>query len=130
MYPNINKIASWYGTALGNQVQRLLMKQLEQFVPKQTDARVLIVGYAPAAGDVFPQALWAAPEQMGILPWPENAPNRATLVKEHQLPFADDEFDKVILLHVLEYADAVPQLLEEVYRITAPGGKVLAVDFL
>jgi len=40
------------------------------------------------------------------------------------LPFRDSVFDEVYMNHVLEHVDDVIRVLEEVYRVLKPGGKV------
>lgn len=44
----------------------------------------------------------------------------------HALPFADDSFDTVLLLHALTYSDAPAQVLRECARVLASGGQLVA----
>ncbi len=46
-----------------------------------------------------------------------------------QLPFADASFDTVLFHQVLHYAFAPQAVLAEAARVTAPGGRVVIVDF-
>lgn len=39
-------------------------------------------------------------------------------------PFADDEFDMVVAHHVVEHVPDVVEFVEELYRITKPGGTI------
>ena len=43
----------------------------------------------------------------------------------HQLPFADDRFDAVLLHHGLTYTDRPQTVVDELARVTKPGGRVL-----
>jgi SAM-dependent methyltransferase len=40
-------------------------------------------------------------------------------------PFDDNEFDKIILNHILEHLDDVVKVLEEIYRVAKPNALVL-----
>jgi ArsR family transcriptional regulator len=46
-----------------------------------------------------------------------------------QLPFADGNFDTVLFHQVLHYALAPQAVLAEAARVTAPGGRIVIVDF-
>ncbi len=41
------------------------------------------------------------------------------------LPFRDDSFDRVLLVHVIEHVENVIHTIEEVHRLTRPGGTIV-----
>jgi ArsR family transcriptional regulator len=43
----------------------------------------------------------------------------------HELPFDDDSFDLVVLMHALTYADRPAQAVAEAARVMRPGGRLL-----
>ncbi len=43
------------------------------------------------------------------------------------LPFADDSFDEVRLIHVIEHSEDPVHLIEEMHRVTRSGGRLLIV---
>jgi ArsR family transcriptional regulator len=45
----------------------------------------------------------------------------------HALPFAEEQFDTVLLMHALTYTDKPEQVFAEVQRVLRPGGRMLAV---
>ena len=45
----------------------------------------------------------------------------------HQLPFDDQRFDTVLLMHALTYTDQPEKVLHEAARVLKPGGQLLAV---
>ncbi len=49
-------------------------------------------------------------------------------IDDHRLPFDDGRFDRVIMKNVLEYVPDLGATLAEVFRVTAPGGKVHVID--
>lgn len=44
----------------------------------------------------------------------------------HALPFDDDSFDTVLLLHALTYSEAPGEAIAEASRVLAPGGRLVA----
>lgn len=46
----------------------------------------------------------------------------------HQLPFADNQFDHVILHLILAVAPNSPKTLQEAMRVVKPGGSILILD--
>ena len=67
------------------------------------------------------------PAAQGVLRWPQNAQNLATLVDEMELPFQDLSVDRVLLIHALEYAENIHPLLREIWRILTGSGKLIVV---
>lgn len=49
-------------------------------------------------------------------------------VTDHQLPFADQTFDRVICKNVLEYVPDLDATLSELYRVTRVGGRIHVID--
>ncbi|MCF6300686.1 MAG: metalloregulator ArsR/SmtB family transcription factor [Proteobacteria bacterium] len=43
----------------------------------------------------------------------------------HELPFPDESFDSIMMLHVLTYSKKPEKAIEQAYRVCKPGGKVL-----
>lgn len=43
----------------------------------------------------------------------------------HELPFADESFDVVTMLAVLEHIEHEKPILQEIYRVLKPGGKLV-----
>lgn len=69
----------------------------------------------------------AMPATQGVEHWPAGTRNRAVLVDEASLPFANALFDRVLLAHALEEADDAGAMLREVWRVLAPSGRVIVV---
>jgi len=45
-------------------------------------------------------------------------------LEQFPYPFADDAFDEIIAINVLEHMDDTVRTMEEIWRISAPGAKV------
>jgi SAM-dependent methyltransferase len=59
--------------------------------------------------------------------WIEGGRNRACLVQEESLPFADMSFDRILLVHGLEGAQNARRMLREVWRVLRENGRLIVV---
>ncbi len=58
-----------------------------------------------------------------------NIPNaRAVLLEKGVLPFADNEFDVLIMVDVIHHLEAAAETLAEVARVLKPGGRLLVFE--
>jgi len=147
--PAESDLRDFYHTPLGAVVCRRLRRRIcyfwsdicgetRQMTESAKQQRVLGVGYVTPyllpflqktcrGNDVVAQPLAVTPFQDGVQRWPSHGANSVTTSLEEQLPFTDDMFDRVLLVHSLEHSDAPQQLLEEAWRILKPHGKILIV---
>ncbi len=93
---------------------------------------LLGIGYpAPVVGGLCRGARRSAaimPFAQGAAPWDlADRGNVAILSDDARLPFADQMFDRVVLAHALEEADSPRAMLREIWRVTAPEGRLLVV---
>ena len=66
------------------------------------------------------------PPAQGVEVWVAwRAGNLSVLADEYALPFANALFDRVLVIHALEEADDPAALLREVWRVTAPSGRII-----
>jgi SAM-dependent methyltransferase len=93
--------------------------------------RLLGIGYpAPFLSAISPETertVALMPASLGVLGWPSDGANLATLAEEGELPFADYSIDRVLLVHALETSEQAGPLLKEVWRVLAGGGKLLVI---
>jgi len=89
----------YYRTKLGRIVQRALRDKVERLMPGQ----------------------------QGVMPWPEGQLNRSVLTPEISWPLATGVVDKMVILHGLETSNNQNGLLEEIWRVLGPGGRVLII---
>ena len=73
------------------------------------------------------RALIAQPAQQGADWWGTGGGNATTLVFEDELPFADEAFDRVVAMHLLENTESLASTLEEIWRVLAPEGRFIAI---
>lgn len=136
MWIDIKELNQFYKSPLGILTQELLKKTLAQmWVPKRRDY-ILGLGYPLPylhASDKSEKkeegslGVAAMPSYQGVCSWPCEEPNRSLLVHEHQLPFRDCQFDKVLLAHVMGYTAHVKDMLGEVARVLTPQGEACII---
>lgn len=125
------RLQSWYATSQGETAVGLLADTLTRWLENLPAQRSLGIGFvqpylerfAPWSGAL----LAAAPAEMGVAPWSTGHGNRVALVRPDALPFPDEWFDRVILIHLLEGALHPASALREVWRVLRPGGRLLVV---
>jgi SAM-dependent methyltransferase len=131
MYLDVVDLRNFYGEPLGRMVRFLLSARLRRMWPKVAGDRVVGLGHATPFlrpfRDEAERVLGFMPAQMGVVNWPSEGPSATALVHENCLPLPDSSVDRVVLVHCLEMADNPPEVLREVWRVLAPGGRVIAV---
>ena len=66
------------------------------------------------------------PAQQGVVVWPDGKVLSA-LGEEDALPFPDALFDRIVMVHALEAADGTRPLMRQIWRVLAPGGRLVIV---
>ncbi len=121
---------AFYASPLGMVARRYVGRAIDRFWPDLSGRDVLGLGYAIPYLDTVGQrrrALAFMPAGLGVVRWPGEAGSRSTLVDPLMLPLPDGAFDRVLVVHALETVSDPAELLREVARVLAPGGRVLLV---
>lgn len=131
MIVDILALQSFYETPLGRTAQRFVGRALVDFLRGVKDSRVLGLGYCPP---YLRPALTRAervnllmPARQGVAPWPNEAANLAFLADPLMLPLPDAAYDFAVVAHLLETTEDPDELLHELWRALAPGGRVAIV---
>ena len=131
MRVDIDRIRRFYASPLGEAAARLIDRRVEAIWPHADGLDVLGLGAADQflerISDKARRTISAAPAAQGVCPWPSLQKNKATLVDEEHLPFQDAMFDRTLVVHAIEEADSPTRLLRELWRVTAPEGRILVV---
>ena len=123
--------AFYYRTRLGRTAQRALQESLRALWPDTHGLTLAGFGFAapllrPFLADAR-SVIGLMPAQQGVMPWPPGQPNLSVLVEETQWPLAAGVVDRMIVAHGLETCGRPGALLDEVWRVLAPGGHVAFV---
>lgn len=128
---DVADLRDFYATPLGLVVRRTLGHKIRQRWSNTTGATVVGLGFAsPYLGVFRTEAARVGalmPSNQGALVWPRTGRTMCVLVDEAQLPLPDNSVDRLLAVHCLEGAAAVPTLLREVWRVLAPDGRLLLV---
>src|SRR3984957_9592647 len=131
MFADVVDLREFSAPRPGQGARRMVGRRIRQFWPDLTGTRLLGLGYAtpylrPFLGEAE-RVIALMPAAQGVLHWPPEGPNRVVLTDEGELPFPDFSIDGVLLIHGLEFSEQVRQMLKEVWRVLAGGGRLLAV---
>lgn len=124
-------LKAFYADRLGRIAHRLILTRIRRAWPDLGGDRLVGVGYAtpyltPFAGE-SERCLAFMPAPQGIMQWPPDAPNAAALVHTEALPLDNSTFNRVLLVHCLEHAESPHETLREMWRVLAPGGRMMVV---
>jgi SAM-dependent methyltransferase len=124
-------LRSFYSGRLGVVARRLVNRAVRRQWPDTTGQRVLGIGYPTPYLGLFREeaerCIAFMPAAQGVMKWPTARPTLSTLVDERAMPLADAAVDRVLLVHAIESSDDPAALLREVWRVLAPGGRIIAV---
>lgn len=131
MRVDVLALQRFYASRLGEIARAATLRRIEALWPSCAGLDVLGVGYAPPYLDRFREEARRTaafmPAAQGAEAWPAGGPAAAVLGDETRLPFMDAVFDRVVLVHALEEAEAPRLLLREVWRVMAPEGRLLVI---
>jgi SAM-dependent methyltransferase len=121
----------YYRSQLGRAVQKGVR---DRVVDLWGPARGLTVaGYGFAVPLLRPfldgaeRVIGLMPGPQGAMAWPADGPNHTVLCDEARWPLANDSVDRLVMMHGLETSDRPLALLDEVHRVLAPQGRILAI---
>ena len=131
MYLDVVDLRAFYASRLGMVVRRLIGRRLSKRWPSIAGESLLGVGYATpyleGLADGAERVIAFMPAAQGVVTWPHEGPNRAALVDDDMLPLPDATIDRALVIHCLEVAANPRDHLREIWRVLAPGGRVILV---
>ncbi len=131
MYLDVIDLRAFYAERLGIIARRLIGLRLRQLWPSVAGDRLLGIGYATPYLMQFPddaeRKLAFMPAAQGVVNWPPQGPNASALILDDALPLPTAAVDRVLVVHGLEMAESPEDLLREIWRVLAPGGRLLLV---
>jgi len=124
-------LRNFYSQPLGAVARRFIGRGIRGRWSEMRGLRLLGVGYPTPYLGLFREeaerciAFMSAAQ--GVVKWPSDRPTLTALVAEDEFPLHDAAFDRVLLVHAIESSHDSGTLLREVWRVLAPGGRLLAV---
>lgn len=131
MQLDAGELSDFYGTDLGKAARRLIDGHIRAYWPSVQGLRLLGYGFATPYLKSFQgeaeRVIGVMPSRTGVVFWPPAGRGLTLLADEDALPFADALFDRILVVHGLEGADAARVLLRQLWRVLAPEGRILLV---
>lgn len=124
-------LRDFYGRRLGRVARQHIGRRIHAVWPDVTGLNVLGLGFAtPYLGPFKARAqrvVGLMPARQGVLHWPSEGKCLTGLVDERELPLDDESMDRVLVVHGLEASEALRVMLRQIWRVLAPGGRVIIV---
>jgi SAM-dependent methyltransferase len=131
MYLDVVDLRAFYAERLGTTARRLIGARLRECWPSLSGEILLGIGYATpylrALAKDAERSMAFMPAAQGVVNWPPDGPNRTALVHDDDLPLPDGSISRVLAIHSLEMAESPIDVLRELWRVLAPGGRVILV---
>ncbi len=131
MRVDVLALQRFYGSRRGDVAKRMIARRVEALWPASGGRDMLGLGYAiPYLAPYQATArrvVALMPAAQGVERWPAEGRGLAALGDEERLPFMDSVFDRVLMVHALEEAEAPAVLLREIWRVMAPEGRLLII---
>ena len=128
---DVYHLQAFYDSPLGEVSRRLVGRIIRARWQDATGLTVAGLGFGPPYLDRFKRTagrcIALMPAHQGVLIWPEKTRCSCALVEAQMLPLPDASVDRLLLTHALEAAERPEALMEELWRITAPEGRVIVV---
>ena len=123
-------LSDFYDEPIGQIARRLIARRLRLAWPDLRGLRVLGYGYAvPYVRAYLGEAERVAafvPAEQDIVGWPPGQ-SIVALGEEDALPFPDAFFDRIVMVHGLETAEAARPLMRQIWRVLAESGRLIVV---
>lgn len=131
MRQNVRDLESFYASRLGRAANNMVLRRLSTIWPDLSGRDVLGYGYChpfltPYLADAK-RVVLAMPGGMGALAQRSERGVMTCLTETTALPFEDGQFDNIIVAHGVEEVVMVPELLQELWRITRPEGRIIVI---
>jgi len=131
MSVDVIDLRAFYASPLGVVARRLVGRAIDRFWGPLHGLRVLGLGYAipylAAVRGECERTVAFMPASQGVVNWPPTGASASALVDPLIMPLPDSAIDRVLVVHALETVESPTELLQEIWRILTPGGRVIVV---
>lgn len=134
MSSDVIDLREFYATPLGKAAEASLTRAVNSALEIKADCMVVGLGYTvPILKNMnIENAIALMPARQGAVHWPvgndaKSNDAKVALVNDDELPLANSSVDVLILLHALENTSDPIDVLNEVWRVLAPEGKVIII---
>lgn len=129
--PDILSLRQFYATPFGEEVRQLIAASVEQLWPDIKDDMLLGIGYATPYLDRYKSKtssiIVCMPSRQGAACWPSPDGNVTFLSHEAEFPLQHNSVNRILLVHSFEHSEPLSTMVEEMWRVLTPGGRMIAV---
>lgn len=132
MYLDVQDLRKfYYKTGLGRVAQRAIREKIIDMWPPKKGEIVAGFGFSvpllrPYLGTAR-HVIGLMPGPQGVAHWPAGEPNVSVLCEETLWPLPTGQVDKLIVMHGLETSETPAAVLDECWRVLAPGGRAIFI---
>lgn len=128
---DVQRLIGYYKSPLGRISRALVREQVIDLSADVRDKRVLGLGFATPylrfALEPAERVLAFMPGRQGASAWPREGPSCTVLCDPLEMPLTDAAIDLTIAVHALEHIADAEELMRELWRVTAPNGRLVIV---
>jgi SAM-dependent methyltransferase len=124
---NVVELREFYASPLGKATHRLLAAKLLPALEIGPDAVTLGLGYATPYLKEGARNLAFMMARQGVVAWPKEGSQQSALVDELDLPLPDNSVEAAFVIHGLEFSESPIEMLQELWRVLAPQGRLILV---
>ncbi|MCJ8520264.1 SAM-dependent methyltransferase [Pseudorhizobium tarimense] len=131
MHTDIVDLREFYHSPLGQFAERSITLALSSLWARLPEERLVGLGYSVPYLDRFrgdtERTFAFMPAGQGAVNWPVGQRSTTALVFDEELPLPDSSIDRILMVHSLEFAENPRETLKELWRVLAPGGRLVMV---
>lgn len=131
MSPDVRRVIAFYKSPLGRIARALIREQVVDLAGNVRGLRVLGLGFAtPYLRFTIDQAervLAFMPARQGASAWPREGPSHTVLCDPLEMPLTDAAVDLIVAVHAIEHVADAEELMRELWRVSAPNARLIAV---
>ncbi len=129
--PDVISLKHYYASPAGEVSTQLIARAVAQLWPQAAGDQLLGMGYSvpllqPFLTEGAQVAVCMSGEQ-GAVYWPPSRGNLVFMAHDSELPLRENSINRILLLHCLENTEQLSALMQEMWRVLTPGGRLLAV---
>src|ERR1700727_2431882 len=131
MASDVVDLRDFYRTPLGQVTRRMIRRAVRRMWPDLRGISLLGIGYpAPSLTAISPETertIALLPASLGVLAWPPDGANLATLAEAGEWLFAYYSMFRVLLIRALETSEQAGTMLNDLWRVVGGGGRLQLV---
>ena len=131
MTPDVRRLIEFYKSPLGKVSRALVREEIIRHAGNVKGRRILGLGFATPylrfTLETAERVLAFMPARQGSSAWPREGPSRTVLCDPLEMPLTDAAVDLTIAVHAFEHIADAEELMRELWRVTAPNGRLIIV---